>query len=120
MPGKESEPQRERQPEKPYVRAARYAADEPAYAAYLQAQEILFTSECDLSTYRIRFMDTPHVVVLGARPDPGIDEQIARVLAGGEPASLPDDIVGRLIQRRLQAQRLGPWVEGHYRPGKHM
>ena len=95
-------------------------ADAPALAAYTEAQGLLFSNECDLSAYRIRFQNIPHVVVLGSRPEPEIDEKLSKVLEGGEPANLPQDIVTTLAQRRTQARRLGPWVEGHYRPGKPM
>jgi hypothetical protein len=118
MPGKEFEPSREVQPQSPYVRAARFVTDEPALAAYTEAQEIIFSAECDLSAYRIRYLNVPHVVVLGQTPPAEIGERIDRLLTTGEPANLPQDIVKTLAQRRVLAKRLGPWVEGHYRPGE--
>ena len=117
MANKESEPQREPEPANPYVRAARYLSDKPAYAAYTQAQDLLFSSDADLSAYRIRFKDIPHVVVLGSHPPPNIDQKLAAILKDGQPTALPPDIVGYLVRRQADARRIGPWVEGHYRPG---
>jgi hypothetical protein len=119
MPGKEFEPRRESQPDNPFVRAARYVADAEALAAYTQAQETIFGNDCDLSAYRIRYVNVPYVVVLGQVPPQEIGERLDGLLASGEPANLPQDILKTLSQRRAQAQRLGPWVEGHYRPGRH-
>ncbi len=121
MPGSgEREPKREAQSDSPYVRASRYVADEPALAAYAQAQDVLFSTECDLSAYRIRYKEVPHVVVLGSLPTPEIDGQLTKILEVGEPANLPQNVVITLAQRRIQAKRIGPWVEGHYRPGQQM
>ncbi len=36
------------------------------------------------------------------------------------PTQLPEDILTMLDERRKQAQQIGPWVEGHYRPGKRV
>lgn len=35
----------------------------------------------------------------------------------GIPTQLPADVLELLSKRREQAQQLGPWVEGHHRPG---
>ena len=121
MSGKEFEPRRESQPDNPYVRAARYDADADALAIYTQAQELIFSSDADLSAYRIRYANVPYVVVLGQAPQPDLGQQVDALLSNsngrGEPANLPQDIIKTLSQRRNQARRLGPWVEGHYRPG---
>ena len=95
-------------------------ADPPALTAYSKAQELLFSADCDLSAYRIRFKDVPHVVVLGSRPLNDIDKKLTEILKDGEPANLPQDVVKTLAQRRVEARRIGPWVEGHYRPGRPM
>ena len=120
MPGKELQPRREPEPTPPYVRTARFASDTPALQAYASAQEIIFKADCDLSAYRIRFEDVPHVVVIGSSPTPDVDTRLSQTLASGELSHLPADILQVLSDRRAQAQRLGPWVEGHYRPGKPM
>lgn len=114
MPGKESGPQREPEQE-PYLRAARYQSDSAALAAYTRVQELIFSAQCDLSSFRIRYRDVPHVVVLGRNPEPEVDTNLVRILDSGEPTALPVDVVGALLQRRQRAGRLGPWVERHYR-----
>ncbi|HEY7467056.1 MAG TPA: hypothetical protein VIB47_10250, partial [Dehalococcoidia bacterium] len=51
-----------------YVRAARYGFDRDSLQAYTQAQDIIFKAECDLSAYRLRYQDVPHVVIVGLKP----------------------------------------------------
>jgi hypothetical protein len=118
MPEKESRPTRETNDEGTYIRAARYASDDLALSAYTQAQNILFDSDCDLSAYRLRYRDIPHVVLIGSLPPSDIDAKLAQALADGQQAELPPEISSTLMRRRRQARQLGPWVEGHYRPGR--
>src|SRR5687768_3110643 len=98
MPGRESEPGREAEAESQYFTATRYRADAQALAAYNEAQKLIFANDCDLSAFRIRFKDVPHVVVLGALPTPEVDKSLGEVLRDGEPAALPRDIVSTLRQ----------------------
>lgn len=102
----------------PYQRAARCAADRPAMRAYTQAQDAVFTTDCDLSVYRLLIDQVSHVAVVGTAPPPALDARLARILATGEPVALPATVVQQLLERRAQARRQGPWVERHYRPGK--
>ena len=118
MPEKESRPTRENEEEGSYIRAARYTSDELALSAYNEAQIILFAADCDLSAYRLRYRDVPHVVLIGSSPPSDIDAKLAQVLANGLQAELPPEICSTLMRRRRQARQLGPWVEGHYRPGR--
>ena len=97
-----------------------FGSDQVALQAYSKAQGILLGTDCDLSAYRIRYENVPHVVVLGLRPPAEIDERLTETLAAGKTAELPQHIVTTLSQRRMQAKRVGPWVEGHYRPGRPM
>jgi hypothetical protein len=120
MPSREQEPQREQGPDSAYFRAARYGTDDRAYQAYSQAQGVLFSEECDLSAYRIRFKDVAHVVIVGQKPPDTIERKLVGILENGEPASLPPDIIATLNQRRQAARRIGGWVEGHYRPGRQV
>lgn len=99
---------------------ARFASEEVALDAYTRAQVLLFNTDCDLSAYRIRYENIPHVVVLGLKPSAEIDERLVDTLSSGEDAELPQHIVSTLSQRRMQAKRIGPWVEGHYRPDRPM
>lgn len=112
------QPRREPDTDKPYLRAATYSSDQAALQAYTRAQASLFSSDCDLSAYRIRYENVPHVVVLGSQPPADLDKKITTILSTGHDATLPTHIVETLAQRRSQAKRIGPWVEGHYRPGK--
>ena len=59
-------------------------------------------------------------MVLGSHPLNDIDEKLTEILKDGESANLPQDVVKTLAQRRVEARRIGPWVEGHYRPGRPM
>ena len=108
------------EPDKPYVKTAMFGSDDVALSAYSKAQAILFGADCDLSAYRIRYENVPHVVVLGLRPPIEIDQRLTETLATGKAAQLPQHIVTTLTQRRMQAKRVGPWVEGHYRPERPM
>ena len=107
------------QPELPrYCRAARFKSQAEAGQSYQQAQALLYTSPCDLSAYRFLLDDTGFVAVVGEPPSEDLERKLTAILAAGEPVSLPDDILRRLATRRAQASRFGPWIEGHYRPGK--
>jgi hypothetical protein len=114
-PGTESGPPLPR-----YCRAVRFPDERGALRAYGRAQELLFASRCDLSAYRFLLDDVPHVAVVGDSPPPDLERQLMAVLAAGELTALPSEIVDRLVARRAQASHLGSWVEGHYRPGKHL
>ena len=110
----------------PYSLAARYR-DEPASArSYEAAQEFIYTTaHLDLSAYRLqlpRLQSTEfdwYVAVVGEQPPAEFDTRLRRILSTGEPASLPDEVLTYLLERRAQATQMGSWVEGHYRPGKH-
>ncbi len=108
----------EREP-KPYLKVARFSSELPAEQAYFQAQEALYTGPPnDLSVYRLQFEQISHVAVLGEEPPEELEQQLTAILAAGEPTTLPQDVLEFLRERREQAKQLGPWVEGHYRPGK--
>ena len=115
MPNRESEPPQEREPLEPYLKAVSYRSDQTALGVYNRIQAMLFGSSWDLSTYRIRYQDVPHVVVLGSSPPTEGDKEISAMLGAGSPASLPEEVLTYLWQRRADAQRLGPWVERHWR-----
>ena len=112
------EPAREPALSPAYYQAARYADEEQAGAAYFQAQEVLFTTKSDMSAYRFQLEQAVYVAVLGDTPSAEFDQTLQAILASGEPATLPAAILIALNQRRIQARRLAPWVERHYRPGK--
>jgi len=103
-----------------YCRAVRYAEELPSAQAYFQTQNLLAGVTYELSTYRFLLDQVRHVAVLGDMPSEEFDQQIASILAAGEPVTLPSDILILLNQRRLQAAAIAPWVEGHYRPGRRV
>src|SRR5437899_9507681 len=105
------------QPER-YVCAARFPTERKAGRAYFQAQEAIFTADCDLSAFRLQLNRVYHVAVLGRTPTAEVDQRLRIILAAGEPATLPEDVLKLLEERRARATEQGPWVERHYRPGQ--
>ncbi len=71
-----------------------------------------------LSAFRFHLDRIWHVAVLGDRPADDLDRQLRMILTRGEPASLPEAVLAQLQLRRARATTVGPWVEGHYRPGR--
>jgi hypothetical protein len=120
VPEREQRHRSEAEPSDPYLRAASFESDTDALHAYSLAQSLIFRNNTDLSTYRLRYKDAPHVVVLGLQPPAEINSTLEAILAGGAASTLPFEVIQALMERRRRAQRLGPWVEGHYRPGKPM
>lgn len=114
----EGERHKEQQPE-PYYLASRFSGEQPAGLAYFKAQGLIFnTPESELSVFRFQLNSVYHVAVLGDQPPHSVIEHIERILATGERVPLPPDILLQMTQRRVQAKRVGSWVERHYRPGK--
>lgn len=113
-------PEREGLPR--YHLAARFRSEEAAGQAYGTAQEFIYRGpeELELSVYRLMLNLVYHVAAVGDPPPEQIDRELRDILSAGEPAELPGDVVAALNQRRLQARRLGPWVEGHHRLGKRL
>jgi hypothetical protein len=102
----------------PYYRAARFEEVNRAASVYHRAQDAIHRTACDLSAYRFLLDQVSHVAVLGAPPPPTLDQTLDHILAAGEPVQLPTDLLNLLMERRRRANRLAPWVEGHYRPGE--
>jgi hypothetical protein len=102
------------------IRAAHYDAEPPSERAYFQAQETIYTSENELSACRLLLEQIYHVAVLdGAPTEAALQEQIEHILyAEGTPTQLPDEVLIYLFDRRAEQSKTGPWMEGHYRPGK--
>ena len=105
----------------PYYQAARFSGEKPAGAAYRQAQQAIFNApECELSAYRFHISRIWHVAVVGDQPPEDLERRLQKILSRGESVSLPEALLRMLEQRRVQATRLGPWIEGHYRPGQDL
>jgi hypothetical protein len=101
-----------------FIRAASYEQERLAARAYFEVQAVVFKNDCDLSVYRFKLRQVSHVAVLGTTPSPDLQGNIETIMAAGTPATLPSDIAATLFERRSQAKKIGPWVEGHYRPGR--
>ena len=119
-PGGEPTPERTGLPR--YHQAARFPGEEPAGEAYVAAQEAIYAhaGEVDLSAYRFQLNRVSHVVVLGDPPPTELHDRLRAIFASGEPATIPEDVLKLLNARRQEATQAGPWVEGHYRPGKRL
>jgi hypothetical protein len=65
-------------------------------------------ADLELSCFRFRIQRDWHVTMLGELPPDDIDRQIERMLARGDPVTLPADIVGVLSGRRRAVIQLGP------------
>ena len=116
---RENEPGHERG-EGPYYRAARFGDERVSGRAYGRVQGTIFRAGCDLSAFRFQERRAQviahYVAVVGTRPPPELDAKLGELLAAGEPTTLTPATLALLLQRRAQAQLLGPWVEKHYRP----
>ena len=121
-------PQPERRPGGPspegeglprYHQAARFSGEEPAGVAYFAAQETIYAhpGEVDLSAYRFQLNRVYHLAGLGHPPPTELHDQLRAILATGEPAQLPEDLLRLFAARPAEAIQAGPWVEGHYRAG---
>ena len=105
----------------PYHRTARFADEPSAGLAYSAAQRAIFEGPPnDLSAYRFQLNTIYHIAVLGEPPPAELDMQLAAILASGEPATLPPEVLAALAERRRQMRRRGDWTEGHYRPGRRL
>ena len=117
-PDPEPHPAPEQDPAR-YRRAARFAGERPAGAAYAAAQQVIYEGPpTDLSVFRLQFQRLWHVAALGLLPPAPVLQAIEQILDRGHPAELPAEVWQALEQRRTQAARQAPWVEKHFRPGK--
>lgn len=105
-----------------YLRVARFSHEQPAGRTYFRIQQALFRTghDNDVSAFRFRLNQVWHVAVLGDPPPTPLAKRLEALLSAGEPATLPEQILDSLKQRRAQVQGIGHWVEGHYRPGRRM
>jgi hypothetical protein len=118
---KEQEPinQPPEQESSSYLRVARFRSEETSGRAYFEAQQAIFHAEqSDLSVFRLQWEQAWHVAVIGIPPPRPLARRVNRALAGGEPATLPEELVILLEQRRSEAVKQAPWVERHFRPGR--
>ncbi|MGD9893501.1 MAG: hypothetical protein AB7R89_03400 [Dehalococcoidia bacterium] len=119
-PGQPEQPSPPESEPPPYYRAARFTDERTAAGVYRRAEQTIHRTPCDLSAYRFLLDQVSHVALIGAPPPPQLDQVLADLFAAGEPATLPSEVLRQLSERRAQASRIGPWVEGHYRPGRRL
>jgi hypothetical protein len=105
-----------------YHQAARFTSEGLAEVTYFAVQDVVFAhaGDVDLSAYRFQLNRVDHVVIVGEPPLADLHDALRAVLAAGSPAVVPQDILRLLNARRATATTVGPWVEGHYRPGKRL
>lgn len=112
-----------RQPEGqplPYYLAARFPTKQAAAKPYTQAQEVIRTTECDLSVYRILVtsqLTEPrpwYVVTIGDTPPDTLHQQMTAILAQGEMTTIPQQGIDELLARRAEEIQKGSWREHHY------
>src|SRR3712207_4245476 len=120
--GPEEQPRYEQAPPRPYQRAARFAAEQPAGRAYFAAQRVIYEAPqpIDVSVFRLQFQRLWHVAALGLLPPAPVLQAMETILATGEPAELPREVWQALAERRAQQIRRGPWTEHHHRPGRQL
>src|SRR5690242_16518665 len=116
-------PEQGRRPEQQlpsYHLAARFREDGVSQNVYNQAQQIIHTTGCELSAYRIlrpsQMAKEPpwYVIVLGDVPPKPLHQQLEAVLKLGERVDLPAEALVPLYQRRLQEIKKGSYVEAHH------
>ena len=118
MPAPEWPDQSKEPRPEPYQLASHFPNEQSAGRAYFAAQEAIFEVECDLSTFRFQLNRVYHVAVVGEPPPEALERSLRRILAAGEPTSLPTEVFALLQERRARAIRQGPWIERHHRPGQ--
>src|SRR5215208_6526169 len=108
--GPPEQPRRQEDEPVPYHRTARFADEPSAGLAYGAVQETLFDGPPnDLSAYRFQLNQVYYVAVLGEPPPADLDEELARILAVGEPAALPAEVLAALGERRRRMAGRAPW-----------
>ena len=119
--GPAEQPRHPEQEPVPYHRTARFADERVASTVYAAVQDAIFAGPAnDLSAYRFLLDQVSHVTVLGEPPPAELAKALQALLARGDPAALPRCVLQALTDRRRRMSRQGPWLEGHYRPGKRL
>ncbi len=96
--------------------AARFKGDTESKQVYSHIQDIIHTTDCDLSAYRFmeNTLELPWVVVvLGEKPHEALHARLVSALQSGTETVLDEDLVTMLVLRRLEQIQKGPWVEQH-------
>lgn len=108
-PAPEQEPQQ-------YTKAGRFPNERSSGRAYQAAQDTIFRSACELSTFRLQLNHQWHVAVIGESPPATVEQALESIFGDSEPVTLPQEVLDHLEERRQRAIRRAPWTERHYRP----
>ncbi len=120
MPQNPEQGRPKEQEQRPYYLASRFPTKQAAEAPYLAVQNTLHDMPCDLSAYRfLRQWEEPnakpwYVLVIGEKPQPAVEQRLTTALSQGELATVPQEALDGLMDRRREQQQYGSWVEGHY------
>lgn len=74
----------------------------------------------NLTSYGIEVDRVPYVVVIGERPKLVLEGELAAALAAGTSATLPLNVITRLLGERQKTRKKGPWVHERPRPGREI
>ena len=125
MPNSPEQGRPKEQEQRPYYLASRFPTKQAAEAPYLAVQNTLHDMPCDLSAYRfLRQWEEPnakpwYVLVIGEKPQPAVEKRLTTALSQGELATVPQEALDGLMDRRREQQQYGSWVEGHYTEQGH-
>ena len=120
MPQNPETPRPQEQEKRPYYLASRFPTKQAAEQPYVSVEQTIYELDCDLSAYRfMRQWEEPnekpwYVLVLGEKPEPAVEERLTTALSQGELATVPQEALDRLMDRRREQQQYGSWVEAHY------
>lgn len=104
----------------PFVCSMCYATERQSARAYDAVRNLLYLHECDLGGYRLHHEDGEWIVaVVGEPPSLQLAVQCERAMraAGGQPISLPDDLLLLLSVRKRLLLHHRTWAERSYRSG---
>lgn len=104
----------------PFVCSMRYPTERQSARAYDAVRNLLYLHECDLAGYRLHHEDGERIVaVVGELPALQLAVQCERAMqaAGGQPISLPDDLLLLLAVRKRLLLHNRTWAERSYRSG---
>jgi hypothetical protein len=104
-----------------YYKAATYPTQQEAGKAYDALCMILEAhTAIDISAYRYLHVRRTKwcVVVIGKRPSERFDRQFTEILSRGETIELEESEIVKLVARRTEQIKQGPFVKRHHRKGK--
>lgn len=91
--------------------AAEYLDESLQIKDYNTAQDYAFNHDVDVSCFRFLYAGKLIVAAISERES----DLAAMPVLRGMPYSLDKTTLTYLERRRLAANKLGPWAEGHYR-----